>query len=82
MSIYLDWYEQKLPPSYFFVNFASMSFYLDLYHKKNIYLMSIYLDWYEQKLPPFYFFLNIASMSFYLDLTINWMTGAMKNYFI
>ena len=58
MSVYLDWYEQKLPHWFFFVNNTSMSFFLDWYHKnkkylcqfiwtgtkKDIYLMSIYLE--------------------------------------
>ena len=36
MSIYLDWYKQKLPPPpIFFVNITSLSFYLDCYHENR-----------------------------------------------
>ena len=45
MSIYLDWYKQKLAPSYFFfVNITSMFFYLDWYHENKKYFSYINLS--------------------------------------
>ena len=86
MSVYLDWYEQKLPHWFFFVNNTSMSFFLDWYHKNkkylcqfiwtgmknDIYLMSIYLE------ALLLYFVKITSMSFHLD----WCYDIEKVFYI
>ena len=73
-----DWYEQKLPPSYFFVDITSMSFYLYWYNENKKYLSYVNLSGPVQtKIGPLLFFL--VNIKIFILCQFIW-TGTNKNW--